>query len=223
MKSKDLELPEAKDWNNYWELGQTQRFTRISWSKRRIIRVLQPYICKGDAALDAGCGSGFFAQFFCESGMRTTALDYSRSALEIAGSKTRGRAKLVQADLVKEELSQKLTDKYDIIFTDGLLEHFVPADQDTIIRNLSGVLSSKGVIVTFVPNRWSPWELIRPFYMPGIKEDPFRLSELVDLNQRNHLEVLDQGGVNTLPFAFSPDAMLGSTFGMLLYTIAKLR
>lgn len=223
MKTKNLELPGAQDWNHYWELGQTQRFTRISWSKRRIIRVLQPYVRQGAAALDAGCGSGFFSQFFCESGMRTTALDYSRSALEIAGSKTRGRARLVQADLVEQDLSEKLTDRYDIIFTDGLLEHFVPSDQDRIIRNLGSVLSAKGVIVTFVPNRWSPWELIRPLYMPGIKEDPFRIGELVELHQRNHLEVLDRGGINTLPVAFSPDGWLGSTFGMLLYTIAKAR
>ncbi len=223
MKTKNLELPGAQDWNHYWELGQTQRFTRVSWSKRRIIRVLQPYVRPGDYALDAGCGSGFFSQFFCESGMQTTALDYSRSALEIAGSKTRGRAKLVQANLVEEELAGQLSERYHIIFTDGLLEHFVPSDQDRIIRNLSGVLAENGVIVTFVPNRWSPWELIRPMYMPGIKEDPFRLGELVDLHQRNNLLVLDRGGVNTVPFAFSPDGLCGAAFGMLLYNIAKLR
>lgn len=223
MKTKNLDLPGAQDWNHYWELGQTQRFTRISWSKRRIIRILQPYLRPGCHALDAGCGSGFFSQFFCESGMCTTALDYSRSALEIAGSKTRGRAKLVQANLVEDDLGPKLADRYHIIFTDGLLEHFVPADQDRIIRNLTAVLARDGVIVTFVPNRWSPWELIRPLYMPGIKEDPFRLCELVELHERNHLQILARGGINTVPFAISPDALFGATFGMLLYTITKSR
>ena len=223
MKTKNLELPGAQDWNHYWERGQTQRFTRVSWSKRRIIRILQPYLRTGCHALDAWCGSGFFSQFFCESGMRATALDYSRSALEIAGSKTRGRAKLVQANLVEDDLSVKLTDRYHLVFTDGLLEHFVPADQDRIIRNLMSVLADDGVIVTFVPNRWSPWELIRPLYMPGIKEDPFRLGELVDLHERNHLQVLARGGINTVPFAFSPDGLFGPVFGMLLFTIAKLR
>ena len=45
--------------------------------------------------------------------------------------------------------------------------------------------------------------------------------QLVDLNERNGLKVIEKGGVNTFPFAFSPDKMIGSVFGMLLYTISE--
>ncbi|MBZ0166658.1 MAG: class I SAM-dependent methyltransferase, partial [Candidatus Omnitrophica bacterium] len=211
------------DWNQYWELDQTQRFTRISWSKRRILRILNPYLRPGSRALDAGCGSGFFSQFFCEAGLHATALDYAQSALDIAGARTKGKAKLVRANLLEDSLEAMLAARYQVIFTDGLLEHFVPADQDRIILNLRSVLADDGVIFTFVPNRWSPWELIRPLYMPGIKEDPFRLPELVDLHERNQLQVMARGGINTVPFGFSPDGLLGATFGMLLYTITKKR
>ena len=82
------------------------------------------------------------------------------------------------------------------------------------------VVKPGGHIVTFVPNRWSPWELIRPFFMPGIAEKPFVLNELLDLNRRNDLAIVESGGVNVLPYAVSPE-MMGPAFGMLLYTVAK--
>ncbi len=220
---KEEARPKANDWNNYWSLEQTQKFTKVSWSKKRIMRMLQPYVGPNKHALDAGCGSGFFSQFFCEHGMATTALDYSQAALDIAQEKTGGRARLVKANLVEDKLSRLTKEKFDLIFSDGLLEHFSPVDQDKIITNLSSVLSPEGVLVTFVPNRWSPWELIRPFFMPGIEEDPFVLSQLIDLNERNGLKPLTSGGLNTVPFAFSPDGLFGSMWGMLLYTISKKR
>ena len=57
--------------------------------------------------------------------------------------------------------------------------------------------------------------------MPGIEETPFILKELVEVHERNGLSVIQKGGVNTIPFRFSPDQWMGSTFGMLLYVIAR--
>ncbi|MBP9853997.1 MAG: class I SAM-dependent methyltransferase [Candidatus Omnitrophica bacterium] len=221
MASQNLEFPKAQDWNNYWGMDQTQRFTRLSWSKKRILRILQPYILREEKALDAGCGSGFFSEYFCEQGMNTTALDYSQTALDLVHERTNGRVHIMKANLVDQNLNSLTSDKFNIIFTDGLLEHFSPGDQDKIIKNLTDVLHTNGVMINFVPNRWSPWELIRPMYMPGIVEDPFTLSELTDLHERNNLKIIARGGVNVIPCACSPDALIGSRFGMLLFTIAK--
>ncbi len=214
-------LPQAKDWNNYWSLDQTNQFTKISWSKRRIIKTLTPFILPGEKALDAGCGSGFFARYFCDQKMSAVALDYSDQALAIAKEMTQGRAQIIKKDLLSQNLPQEISDRFDLIFSDGLLEHFPQQDQDKIFRNFNSLLAKDGVVVTFVPNRWSPWELIRPFYMPGIEETPFILKELINLNKRNGFEIIKQGGVNTFPFAYSPDRLAGSLFGMLLFTIAK--
>jgi len=51
---------QRKDWDQYWGKDSTKRFSKISWSKRRIIKVLEPHLVPGHNALDAGCGSGFF-------------------------------------------------------------------------------------------------------------------------------------------------------------------
>ncbi len=122
---------------------------------------------------------------------------------------------------MSQNLFSEVSDRFDLIFSDGLFEHFSDEKQDKILHNFISVLQKEGVIVTFVPNKWSVWELIRPFYMPGIEEDPFTLKQLVDLHTRNGLAVIEQGGINTFPFAFSPDRYFGSTFGMLLYVVAK--
>lgn len=213
--------PNHTDWDRFWTNDSTQKFTRISSSKRRILRVLKPHVVSGQRALDAGCGSGFFSKYFCDKDMLTVSLDYSKSALEIASRATAGRAKIVQKDLLNDRLAQDFDDRFDLIFSDGLLEHFSTQDQDRIFQNLKAVLNPQGVLITFVPNRFSPWKLLRPWFMPGIGETPFVLKELIGLNQRNGFKVMAKGGVNTFPCSFSPDRFLGAAFGMLLYTIAQ--
>ena len=212
--------PDHLSWDYFWSKEGTTRFTQVSWSKRRIIKVLKNFIRPGQKALDAGCGSGFFSKCFCDQGMTTVAVDHSERALEIALKMTDGRCRTLKQDLLDQNAPRKIGKDFHLIFTDGLLEHFSDEDQDKIFKNFVSMLSPDGVIVTFVPNRWSPWELIRPFFMPGIDETPFILKELLDLNQRNGLKVIQKGGVNTFPFAFSPDEVFGSSFGMLLYTVA---
>ena len=215
--------PNSIDWNRFWADEATQKFTQVSWSKRRILQVLKPYCAREKKALDAGCGSGFFSKYFCDAGMETVSLDYSKSALEIASRTTAGRSRIMEKNLLNEGISRDINIRFDVIFSDGLLEHFSSRDQDRIVQNLKALLGPQGVLVTFVPNRFSPWELIRPWFMPGIEETPFVLRELINLNQRNGLKVLARGGVNTFPFAFSPDRFFGSVFGMLLYTVAQLK
>jgi len=218
-----MNLPESKEWNHYWSLDKTSRFTKVSWSKRRMMQILNKYVNRGDCALDAGCGSGFFSKYFCDVGMKTTSIDYSDQALEITKLSTSNRSQILKVNLLSENLSERLGDKFSLIFTDGLFEHFSAEEQDTILKNLMSVLSHHGSIITFVPNRWSPWELIRPFYMPGIEEKPFVFKGLLDLNERNELMVIDSGGINTAPFFLSPDNLIGKRFGMLLYTASKLK
>lgn len=89
------------------------------------------------------------------------------------------------------------------------------------MNNFYAMLKPSGVLITFVPNRFSPWELIRPLFMPGIGETPFVLPGLVRLNERNNFHVFKKGGINTLPWIISPDKFFGKYFGMLLYAIAR--
>lgn len=214
-------MPESKEWDNYWSLDQTKRFAQVSWSKRRIMAILDRYQKQNGVALDAGCGSGFFSNYFLSQSMKATAADYSQEALDMAQKMTQNRAQYAKIDFLTESIAEKTSQSFDLVFSDGLFEHFSEEQQDTILQNFAKATQNDGVIVTFVPNKWSPWELIRPFYMPGIEEDPFTLKQLIDLNTRNGLKVVESGGINTIPFRFSPDKAVGSLWGMLLYTVAQ--
>jgi len=117
-------LPKADNWDYFWGLEKTEKFTKVSWSKKRIIKVLKSYIQEGGKALDAGCGSGFFSKFFCDQGLTVVSLDYSPKALTIAQKATQGRARIVEGDLVSSDLNEIIPERFDLIFSDGLLEHF---------------------------------------------------------------------------------------------------
>ena len=220
IKKGDI-LAGEKDWDQFWSGEKTKQSAQISWSKRRILSVISPYLERDMQVLDAGSGSGFFSRYFCERGLNVFSLDYSQEALQMTRQMTEGRSTLLCQDLLSSCLSEQIKERFDLIFSDGLLEHFGSQQQDQILTNFNQLLITDGIIVTFVPNKWSPWQIIRPFYMPGIKESPFVLKELIALHKNNHLEPIASGGINVWPFPLSPDKFLGQLWGMLLFVIAR--
>ncbi len=215
------DLPDQGSWDNFWARDSSKRFGTVSWAKNRIKAVLLGQTPFQGPVLDAGCGSGFFSAMFHTQGLEVVALDYAPEALMMTRQLTEGRVKTVQADLVRDRLAEKFpTTRFKLIFSDGLLEHFSREDQKKILENFCSVLDPDGVVVNFVPNRWSPWQIVRPMFMPGIQEQPFVLSSLRRLHEESGLLILHEGGVNVLPFRFSPE-FLGRPFGMLLYVVAK--
>jgi 2-polyprenyl-3-methyl-5-hydroxy-6-metoxy-1,4-benzoquinol methylase len=206
-------------WNRYWDRAQPARVERMSQSKRRIMDVLGRYLKKpGMRVLDAGCGSGWFTKTFCDLGMRTTALDNSPSALRLAQTLSAGRAACLRDDLLDPALPSRITERFDLIMTDGLFEHFSAHDQRRIMGNLRALCAPGGHIATFVPNLLSPWQLIRPFMMPGIHEKPFVLPQLLALN--SGMKVIERGGLNVLPLRVSPE-WAAPALGMILYTVSQ--
>jgi len=208
------------EWNHFWENNKDGQFTRTSWSKRRIIAVLNRYVRKGVTVLDAGCGSGFFSAYFISRACNTFCLDYSPIALEITREKTKGGAQeYILGDLLDEDLPGTNKGHFDIIFTDGLFEHFSGNEQAILIDNFKTMKKLEGKIITFVPNRFTCWTIIRPFYLPAIQEKPFTMKWLKQLYLKNGLAVDESGGINVIPCRYSPDFLVGKHIGMLLYCV----
>ena len=213
-------LANTKDWNYYWN-NNSKNFTKTSYSKKRIINTLENHINYGDVIVDAGCGSGFFSNYFSMKTKTVFAIDNSESALNRCKQLCNNNVKIMNLDLMTNNLADYFDQKIDLIFSDGLLEHFNLCEQKTILSNFYNCLSDKGKLITFVPNKFSPWQIIRPIFMPSLEETPFILKTLIKLHQNIGFKILDCGGINVLPIKNSPEKILGKYFGMLLYVICK--
>ncbi len=183
------------------------------------MEVLDDVVREGMEVLDAGCGSGFFSSYFMNKGCRVWSLDHSAASLEITRKNTHGKCEAyLQEDLFREGWTESYAGKFDLIFTDGLFEHFSSADQQRLMDRFRMLKKENGIVATFVPNCYSWWEFVRPLVMPGIKEVPFTPSRLKELH--NGMRILKTGGLNVLPLRLSPEKLFGSRLGMLLYVLA---
>lgn len=207
------------DWTGFWTDAENSRFTKVSWSKRRIIRILERFIQPGAKVLDAGCGSGFFSNYFTQQQCETYALDYSPKALEIARKITDNKCKdYIARDLLDPNMGREFENQFDLIFTDGLFEHFSEVQQQTILDNFIQMKKPSGVIVTVVPHLYSWWTVVRPLFMPQIEEQPFTLNRLKRMHHR--LTILEEHGLSVLPIGLSPEG-LGKRCGMLLCVVGQ--
>ena len=210
-----------KEWDGFWSDRQYKQLTKPSWSKRRIMNILDKYVDKDMTVLDAGCGSGFFSNYFISKGCKIYSLDYSERALEIARKITQNKAvEYIKRDLLDESICFEFNNTFDLIFTDGLFEHFSKEEQEKILKTFITMKKRDGMIITFVPNRYSFWTIIRPIFMPGIEEVPFTLKKLTSFVEELGQKVIEKGGLNVFPVKYSPE-LLGKNVGMLVYTVSK--
>ncbi len=208
-------------WDNFWKRRSVFKITEVSWSKRRIIMALDRYVTMPHLrVLDAGCGSGFFAKYFVEKGCDVWACDYSAEAIRITQKTTGNQCRAyLKIDLLDTEFCEKNRDFFDIVFTDGLFEHFSAVQQKQLIANFVFIKKREGKIITFVPNKYSWWTFVRPLLMHEIPERPFTIRGLKTLH--SDLEIIEYGGVNIIPVKYSPDIFFGDKFGMLIFVVAK--
>ena len=198
----------GQDWENFWK----KRTTKISWSKKRIIKILDKYL-KG-MVLDAGCGSGFFSKYFFDKGCKTFALDNSKKALDLT-KKLDERIIIKEGDVFNIPFKNEY---FDVVFSDGLLEHY--KNPESILLEFKRVLKPKGKIITFVPNKISYWLLAKPFIMREIDEYTFNLNKLIQLHEKINFKVIDSGGISVFPMRYSPE-FLGKWIGRLFYVVAS--
>ncbi|MFC1667264.1 class I SAM-dependent methyltransferase [Candidatus Omnitrophota bacterium] len=205
-------------WDLFWKRRDVK--SPETWAKRRIIDIISGYAKPGRAVLDAGCGSGFFSSYFASCGCSVYSMDYSARALSLTKKVIGNKSEMyIEGSVLDEKKMLGLGKRFDIIFTDGLLEHYSIEDQDRIVMGMKRIKEKNGCMINFVPNRFSFWSIVKPFYM-NVKERPFLMHEFLDLHRRNGLKIVSFGGINVLPFKVSPERPLAKYLGMLFYCIA---
>ena len=122
---------------------------------------------RGARSLEVGCGAGGSAAFQLELDLRPVLLDFSLASLAKCRMRLRGetRAALVRGDAFRLPFKDGA---FDLVFHQGLIEHFRGDGPDRIVRENLRVLRSGGAVVVDVPQSFH-WESLfsRPFIWAG--------------------------------------------------------
>lgn len=140
IAAKYAEAVDTKPWNAFYD--------------RPAVLSLLPALENRDV-LDAGCGSGWYAEYLAAQGARVTAIDLTQAFVEMTQARVGERARVLQADL-----SQPLE------FADGafdlvvcpLVLHYLK-DWLPTLREFHRVLRTVGVLVFSTHHPFMDWKL----------------------------------------------------------------
>jgi len=184
----------------HWTRGEPQTQIQLAFRNHWILfqEIMQEHL-PGKRVLEVGCGRGTMSAYFADNGFECTLLDSSVSAIENARRFFAAYGLQARFD-VGDAMSLPYDDgAFDIVFSIGLLEHFV--DIATALSEQIRILSSGGLFLGYVVPHYSGniqkgynWinDLLKAVVTPdascsvGQKEDVFRS----DADSAKYIDVL---------------------------------
>lgn len=162
-------------------------------------RFLPAEAVKGRAALDVGCGLGFFSRALESRGALVTATDIGPALVEHTRASIRGRCEVVDALHLADRFGEGV---FDVVLSSECIEH--TRDPGEAVRQMVKVLRVGGHLALSTPNRvWSGVVRaatvlrLRPF--DGF-ENFSSWSSLRRLLEDNGCVVVEEFGLHILPF-----------------------
>lgn len=194
-------------------------WTYKKWSYRHTFEAKMRYITslkipKDKKILDAGCGQGLLVEHFINKGYDIKGIDAFY-----------GSDYVKKGDLLKSGFKEET---FDAIFCLDVIEHFPFDQQEEVVKELTRILKSNGIIIWSIPNlahlssRVSFLLLGRLLrtakisYHPGDRP----IKEYCQMIER-HLKIIKKRGLSaTIPGLFQLTQLYPSCFGWL-YVLLK--
>ena len=104
---------------------------------------------KGLRVLDAGCGSGIYAEWLVDRGAEVVAFDVTPALVEIAGRSLAGRATVLRADLARR-LDFAEDASFDVVLSPLVMDYI--EDWRSVFGEFYRVLRPGGMLVFSVPH-----------------------------------------------------------------------
>ena len=120
--------------------------------------------------LDAGCGSGWYAEYLLDHGAIVTAIDLNADFVALTEARVEQRAKVLQADL-SQPLDFAADGEFDVVLC-SLVMHYLK-DWKPTLREFHRVLKSRGVLLFSTHHPAMDWKLFN-------REDYFAVELLED-------------------------------------------
>jgi SAM-dependent methyltransferase len=148
------------DWNKFWTIHKVTKAEAWLISERQAIleRCLDALKPGKKAVLEVGCGAASNLRLLKSrrSDAECYALDSSTEAIARVKDEI---PNAVLGDCLKAPFEDG---KFDLIYSAGLMEHF--EDEGLFVREMRRILKDDGRIVTFVPGRYTLWQLHQLFF-----------------------------------------------------------
>lgn len=184
------------NWSDVWNGSNSivnYSYEKILW--RSYLKLLShTKFPKKSKMLELGCGLGRFSCRIAEKyGLEPTLVDYSKKSLEEA--KKRFVRRCIKAEfLFGDILDLNLNGKFDLVTSEGLIEHFVGEYRERIFFEHVKRLKNDGYLLIFVPMKSRKYDAFVKFMIKikrwGIKEIPFKEEEIDGYFRKYDLEVI---------------------------------
>lgn len=131
----------------------------------------------GLRVLDAGCGSGWYTEYFVTHGASVTAFDFNEDFVELTRSRAGRRANVFQADL-SAPLDFAKDSEFDLIVC-PLVMHYIK-DWLPVFKEFHRVLASDGVLVFSTHHPFMDWQYFKTenYYALDFLEDNWDIGRI---------------------------------------------
>ena len=153
---------EVTDWDRYHQrVRVSQRFLWTIW--RAYAGLLRGIGFDGSIKIiELGCGTGYHTLQMTKlyPVTKVTLVDFNASVIEDT-EKRLSCLKCEKEFLLRDLFNFELGEKYDIVHSQGLLEHYTPEEQQKLICLHRDLLTPNGIAVILVPTPSLPYRLWR--------------------------------------------------------------
>jgi ubiquinone/menaquinone biosynthesis C-methylase UbiE len=149
------------NWERFWK-SKNQVEEVYSNSDRVLRNVIGLIDLQGKKVLEIGAGTGRDSLNMVNYGAEIYLLDYAEHSLRIIKAVVNG--KLNVHILGGDAFSLPFPDgTFDIVFHQGLLEHFRKPDAERMLKENTRVVKKGGLLLVDVPQRWHIYTVIKHF------------------------------------------------------------
>lgn len=148
-----------QNWESFWQ--KKSDLKDVYSNSPRIRENLVPLIDLEDKyVLEVGAGTGRDSLYMAEDGARLVLLDYSMNSLKLIQEALPASSRV--SILGGNAFSLPFHDgTFDVVFHQGLLEHFKKPDAEQLLKENIRVLKPGGLLVVDVPQRWHIYTVVK--------------------------------------------------------------
>lgn len=212
------------NWEKFWEDKKEVR--EVYSNSDRVVRNLSKIVdLKGKKILEVGAGTGRDSFPLVEQGAEVYQLDYSANSLKIM--KQLAEEEQIPVFIIGgDTFALPFRDgTFDIVFHQGLLEHFRPGKAEELLRENIRVIKTGGLLLVDVPQRYHVYTVIKHLLIAVNKwfagwEREFSVAELRREMERLGLEIVHAYGEWMYPSLFyraTREALLNVGLKLPLY------